>query len=198
VRPQEAIDGKWSWDEPVVIGVDTSAGLGADAQAMALVGWRTGRLLATYRDPALPLPRWPALVIGTANRCDTAALVIESNGVGQTTWQSCLGHPKAEEQVSGNSDGEVVDRRDSLRAEIEAKVFAVGGHLEQELQSAAVSVKQTPSGRRVVFSGSDDAINALSFARKWIKGNPWRERPADEKPGHYYIRKKRKRVNENW
>ena len=199
IAPKETADGA-RWDEPVVLGVDTSAGLGADASALALIGHRTGKPLATWRNATTPIPQFISHCHAAVRRFVPIAVVVESNAVGQAVWSALQGHKGAEEQRSGNTDGEVVSRRDELRTAIESGEVKVGGHLKLEVQSSAIKAKRSADGRvRIAFTGMDDVLSAVSFARKWRDANPWRQSAQPVPAGHLDLtalldRKQNKRV----
>lgn len=189
--------GLWSFGEPVIVGIDTSAGRGGDASALAVIGHRTGNVLATWRSNTTTIPDFITFLGATLDRLTPAAFVIESNGVGQVVWQALCGRLSAQEQVSGDHDGEVVLRRDTLRAAIESKKIAIGGHLAQEAQASTVKLRG--ESRRVVFEGADDVLSALSFAWKWRTENPWRMTEEERDPTKFYIdRRLKKRRAATW
>lgn len=165
-----------SLGEPVVAGIDTAHGVGGkgDASAISLVGHRSGRVLATYRNNAIPIPMFLSLVDGMVARFRPVAIVVESNGVGAASWAHCsLHHANTIEHWSGEGEGEVFERRDRLRFAIEKGEVPIGGHLVLEANSSSVKGRVGPDGRvRPIFVGSDDVLSATSFARKWIEANP--------------------------
>jgi hypothetical protein len=180
VEPKTNDEGVDTFGEPVVLGIDTSAGLGKDSSSLGLVGHRTGQVLATWRRNDMTIPAFISFIRGVLKRFAPVAIVIESNAVGQAVWQAFAGHLGAHEQKSGNSDGEVQVRRDELRHAIESGEVLVGGHLLDEVQSSTIGAKRMADGRvKAVFEGRDDTLSAVSFARKWRKENPWRA-PAAE------------------
>lgn len=162
------------FDEPVVLGVDTAAGLGLDASALAGIGHISGRVLFTWRDNLTPIPQFIPLIKTAIARFRPVATVVESNGVGQAVFQSCDGLAGVDEQKSGNRDGEVQKRRDSLRDAIQAGDVPIGGHLAAEAKSSQVKAVRRQDGTvRVAFVGMDDVLSAVSFARKWREENPY-------------------------
>jgi hypothetical protein len=106
--------------EPLILGVDTSAGVGLDAQAMALVGHRSGKVHRTFKNNLLPIPQYIRLALETVERWSPVAVLVESNAVGEAVWAALQGVRGAEEQRSGNRTGEVQERRDRLRDDVEA------------------------------------------------------------------------------
>lgn len=175
------VDGDWNYylepsiiDEPIIIGVDTSEGLGLDASTIAGVGQRTGRVLFTWRSNETTMSAFTAHVRAQIQRFSPVATVIEKNGVGASVYQELQGLKGVTEQVSGSPKGEVKKRRDDLRDAIVTGEVAIGGHLVDEVKSSMVKARKRDDGTvRVVFVGKDDVLSAVSFARKWREANAW-------------------------
>jgi hypothetical protein len=186
--PELDVDGTYRWTEPVLFGVDTAHGLGAkeedftcDASAIAIIGHKSGRALATFRSRTTVIPAFQAVIDAACARYVPVSVIVESNGPGAAVWQHVkMKHAGAVEHWSGETDGEVFERRDRLRAAIERGEVPVGGHLLDECGSSTIKAKRTPDGRmRPVFIGRDDTLSALSFARKWRDANAYREPPKE-------------------
>lgn len=173
--PKTDENGQERWDEPVALGIDTSGGLGRDSSALGLIGHRSGKVLATWRNNTTSIPDFISHCRGVIKRFAPVAIVVESNAVGQAVWQALAGYTGSHEQRSGAGDGEVQVRRDELRHAIETGELQVGGHMLDEVQQATVTAKRLPDGRvKAVFEGRDDVLSAVSFARKWRAENPYR------------------------
>lgn len=177
-------------DEPVILGVDTSEGIGLDASAIAVVGHRTGRVLATWKSNEMAITTFIAFVRSQIARFKPAATVIEKNGVGAVVHQALESVPGVIGHTSGSPRGEVKQRRDDLRDAIVTGAVPIGGHLVAEAKSSTVKAKAREDGTvRVVFVGTDDALSAVSFARKHRELNPWRApAPAQLDPRAYVDR----------
>lgn len=195
------IDGSWNYysaltpDEPVVFGIDTSAGIGEDASALAVIGHRSGRLWATWKDNRTPIPQFVPVLRKAWDHYRPAATVVESNGVGQAVWSELGGLDGACEQKSGSTNGEVQERRDAFRDAVEAGVLAIGGDLIAEAKSSTVKARRGADGRvRAVFEGKDDLISAASFAWKWRARHPYETPKLPKLEGHYYIEDRLKTV----
>lgn len=164
--------------EPLILSVDTSAGVGLDASALAVLGQMTGRLYATWRHNLTPIPAFQRVVRDAIGAYAPAAIIVETNGVGAAVYQGLLGIRGLVEQHSSGShargDGELHIRRDETREALETGAIPVGGHLLEEVQSSSVD-------KHGKFIGKDDVISAVSFALKWRKANPFRvgEPPVD-------------------
>lgn len=195
-------DGTEGWNEPVILGVDTAEGIGLDSSAMALVGHRSGRVLATWKSNETPIPQYIQHVKAVHARFAPVATVVEKNGVGAVVYQACGGLYGVDKQTSGNRDGEVQVRRDMLRDAIESGEVPIGGHLVEEAKSSQVKPKVNADGVvRVAFVGMDDALSAVSFARKWRAENPYRTTTAElEDRTRFYVQRKLKagRKNQTW
>lgn len=177
LAPACIVDGFWNYyvppetiDEPVVLGVDTAAGIGKDASALALLGHRTGRVLATYQRNDLPIPDFIELVKATITRFRPITIAVESNGVGMAVWQAVSSMRGAWEQKSSASNGELFTRRDLLREAIETGALEIGGHLVSEAKTSVINAK----GK---FEGADDVLSALSFAWVFARANPYKAPP---------------------
>lgn len=179
------VDGAWNVyveqpDEPLVLGVDTGAGIGQDASSLAFIGHRTGRLVRTWRSNTLPIPGFISFVDQAITDFAPVATLVESNGVGAVVYQAVSHRSGVEEQKSGAGTGEVQERRDRLRDSIESGDVPIGGHLIEEARSSTVRAKRREDGSvRAVFEGMDDVLSATSFARKWREANPWRQCPLE-------------------
>lgn len=185
-------------DEPIIIGVDTSKGLGRDHSALALLGHKTGRLLRTYRNNTISIPDYIEHVRSVVDEYQPAATIVESNGVGEPVWGFVRTWPDANgvEQVSkGKSaqqqDGELHVRRATIRDVFERGVIHLGGHLLTEVKGSIID-------RHGKFEGPDDVISALSFAWMWREANPFQESADEEKdPTRFWIEDRlRKREND--
>lgn len=176
------VDGDWHYycapttiDEPVILGVDTSEGLGLDASTVAVVGQRTGRVLATWKNNETAISAFIAQIKAAILRFRPIATIIEKNGVGAAVYQALETTRGVVEQTSGSPKGEVKKRRDDLRDAIVTGEVPIGGHLVEEAKSSTVKARQREDGTvRVMFLGMDDALSAVSFARKWRETNAWR------------------------
>jgi len=176
------VDDDWCWyvepeaiDEPVILGVDTSEGLGLDASAIGVVGHRTGRVLATWRSSSTQITDFIARVRATIVKLKPVACIVEKNGVGAVVYQSLETTRGVEAHTSGSPKGEVKKRRDDLRDAIVCGEMPIGGHLLDEAKSSTVKARTSPDGVvRSVFVGRDDALSAVSFARAWRDGHPMR------------------------
>jgi hypothetical protein len=175
--------------EDVIIGVDTASGLGLDASAIAIIGHKTGKIHRTYRSAKIEIPAFIELVKQTVKTFKPISTVIESAGVGMVVWQSLAAIPEAHtvNQKSGNNavnSGELHERRALLKYAIETAEIPIGGHLIEEVNSSSVD-------RHGKFTGADDVISALSFARKWRQNNPYRAPVQPLDPRTHYLLKDR-------
>jgi hypothetical protein len=203
--PPPRVAGPWDVyvedaDEPIIIGVDTSHGLSADASALAFVGWKTGRLLRTYRRNDISIPDYIEHIRGVVAEFKPIATVIESNGCGIPVWGVVRNWPEAravEQYSKGKSaqqqDGELHVRRATIRNEIESGRIPIGGHLLMECKSNTIN-------KLGKFEGPDDVISALSFAWKWREANPYRESAVQERdPNRFSLAHRlRKRDHQTW
>lgn len=177
------VDGDWNYyapieeilRRPIVMGVDTSEGIGLDASSLGGVDHETGKVLFTYKNNETPITTWIAFVKAQIARFKPRATPVEKNGVGAVVHQALDGIPGVVEHVSGAPKGEVKKRRDDLRDAIVTGEVPIAGHLVAEAKSSTVKAKAREDGTvKVMFVGMDDALSAVSFARKWRDQNRWR------------------------
>jgi hypothetical protein len=187
VAPILRQEGPWTFyktdhrpDERVIIGVDTGAGGGADASALAIISHRTGQLVSTFRDNTIRIPAYVDLIRKTVASHKVRALVVECNGLGVGVEQGL-----ANENVwlvrQHSSEGEKEKRLQELTSAIETGALPIATDLAFEIQHAVIQKKVRPSGQTVfVRTGPDDLLNALSFARKHLAEDPYRAPNPDD------------------
>lgn len=188
------VDGYWhhyvedvAIGEPTVLGVDTSKGVGRDHSAMALIGQRTGRLLKIYKRADIDIAAYVDEVLLVMRQWKPLATVVESNGVGQATYHMLRrAMPGVEEQVSSAINGEKDIRMRRVKGAIERGPIVCGPELAHE-------VMHSVRNRRGDWEGPDDAINAVSFALKWLAKHPWVPPVVPIDPRTHYVPQKRKR-----
>lgn len=153
-------------DEPVVFGVDTSKGVGLDASTIAVLGHRSGRLVATFKSNTVDVVAFVEVVKAACVRYKPVAVVVESNGVGESTWHLLrVSNWPVYEQVSSAHNGEKEVRMRRVKHAIESGAMPVGPELDAEVKH---SIREPKRGD---WEGPDDLINAVSFALKWRSEN---------------------------
>lgn len=151
--------------EPVLFGVDTGAGLGADASAIGVIGEVTGRLYATFTSATTSVDDFVDVVDVAADRWHPKAVIVEVNGIGRGV-QSALAKRLACEVVEQTSGAEKHQRLTRLKVAIESGRLPIGPELVAEAQSSRIK-KPTGAGGAPVYVGRDDLLNAVSFADWW-------------------------------
>lgn len=180
--------------EPVVMAVDVAHGLGgkADASAIVLIGQKTRRVCASFRDNTISIPELEKLMDQVVKTYRPVCVIVESNGPGAGVYaHAALHYMHPVEQVS--SEGELWERRDSLRWAIERKDLPIGGHLAEEAKSSNIVKRVSPTDGTIkpAFAGKDDVLSAVSFALRWIDNNPFVEAPVEEFDREVYRVKQR-------
>jgi len=147
--------------EPVLFGVDTGAGLGADASTLAVVGEVTGRLYATFTSHSTDVDAFTDIIEVAADQWNPTAIVVEVNGIGRGVADSllALGYP-VELHTSG---AEKHQRLARVKVAIESGAMPVGPEVVYEAQNSRIA-KPTSARGIPVYEGRDDLLNAISFA----------------------------------
>ena len=148
--------------EPVLFGVDTAAGLGADASALGIVGQTSGRLYATWTSPTTPVDDFIDLLEVAADQWRPETVIVETNGVGRGVHDALV--RRLDCHVFDHKSGaEKHQRLTRLKVAIEAGHMPIGPELVAEAQSSRIS-KPTSARGVPVYEGRDDLLNAVSFA----------------------------------
>lgn len=183
------VKGDWNYypayksiKEPLIVGVDVAFGVGGDASAIAIIGHKTGKIHATYRDSNIEIPDLIKLIRNVIWEYEPLVTIIESNGLGGKVCQYLSGHNIIRHH---SAEDEKAFRRSRLKGDIELGEIVVGGHLIQEILSSTVNEKRKP----VKYEGMDDLLSALSFAREYRYRNPYKEPPPDLDPTIFNVRK---------
>lgn len=147
-------------DEPVMYGVDVGSGSGGDYSALAVIGRATGKIHRVVASNTLDVAEFAAAVAARAAIDKPWVIVVETNGIGAGVL-SLLRAAKLPgvEHVSDKS--EKAARFAALRQAIESGALPIGPELVLELKSSVVD-------RDGKYTGRDDVLSALSFARaRW-------------------------------
>lgn len=155
--------------EPVIMGVDTGAGLGKDASAIAVVGAHTRRLHATWSSATTAIPAFIEVIKDAAARYKPTKIVVESNYIGVGVYHTLnqLTSLPVKEQVSG---AEKHQRLSALKMHIEEGSMPVGPEVLYEVDNSRIAKPTGPRGAPV-YVGRDDLLNAISFALSYIDEN---------------------------
>lgn len=163
----------WTYYSPLakgetsVAGVDVGAGLDADASTIAVKSRRDGRLLATFTDNTVSIPRFQELIVTVAERFHCVGVRVEKNGVGEgvvSYLRERTACPVVAQQTNG---GEKHARMARLKMMIESGEMPVGKEVVAEMMNSRVLKPRSGSGVPV-YDGRDDIINALTFAQKQL------------------------------
>lgn len=174
----------------IVIGVDTAGGLGRDSSAIAVVDKRDRALCASWVSSSATISQivdvlavvakaysvtepHPYLVGGPAIERSKPAVVVETNGIGQATWQAAAA--RAIPHLQGVTTTEASKYRGLLhvRRAIEDRQLAGPQELADEADDLHVR-----DGR---FEGKKDLSMACGFAFVAIDAAPYRA-PEQPKP----------------
>jgi len=161
--------------EPVVFGVDTSHGVGADASALSIRGQRTRRAIATWKRNDVGTTAYAGVIKAAAKLWAPVAIVVEDNGIGGGVYDALASaglpvHRHHSEHV------EKWDRMMGVKADIAAGVLPAGPELKHEIEGSVQRLKVVDNRVVVVFDGPDDLLNAHGFAGVWIAENPFKSR----------------------
>ena len=147
--------------EPVIFGVDTGAGLGADASALGVVGEVTGRLYATWTSSTTSVDSYIDLIEVAADRWSPTVIVVEVNGIGRGVCDGLLARDyPAEEHTSG---AEKHQRLTRVKLAIESGAMPISPEVVYEAQNSRIA-RPTSARGLPVYEGRDDLLNAISFA----------------------------------
>jgi hypothetical protein len=165
--------------EPCIYGVDTGSGHGGDFSALGSIGRGTGRLHRVFASNKLNVPSFAREVVARAKDDKPWMVVVETNGIGQGCADLLreAGLPVVE-HVS--SQGEKLVRFSELGRAIESGALPIGPELELELKSSVVS-------REGKYTGRDDILSAVSFARSQYVLSPYVAPPPKVDPRQYVV-----------
>jgi len=149
-------------DEPVMYGVDVGSGSGGDYSALAVIGRATGKLHRVIASNTLDVAAFTDVVIARAQVDKPWIIAVETNGIGAGVHSLlCRAKLPSVEHVSDKH--EKAARFSALRVSIESGALPLGPELILEVKSSTID----RDGR---YSGRDDVLSALSFAReRWSK-----------------------------
>lgn len=155
--------------EPLIVGVDVSAGLGGDAQALVIVGEHSRRIYATWLDHWCSQPKLIDLVKEVNTTWKPRKILLESNGKGLGVWLALSQHTNLPlvEQSSGN---EKHFRMQLLKMFIEDGTIKLGPELQWEASHSRIAKPSGPKGAPW-YESYDDCLSALSFANYWIENH---------------------------
>ncbi len=174
------IDGAWRvYEEPdesgCVLGVDTSAGLGGDASAIAIIGRDRGNLLATFHANDVQVPAFIAAVRAAMAKWKPYATIIEGNGIGKGVYQAVCATPGMRVYEHTSHDKEKPVRMNLVKLAIESGQIAAGPELEHEVKHSMM-LRPKRNGGGPLFDGPDDLLNAIGFALAYRQGAPYRSK----------------------
>jgi hypothetical protein len=175
----DSIPGGWRYyDEPddsgVCIGIDTGGGVGADASAIAVVGWRHGNLIATWVSRNLVMPGFIDEAKRAARRFPTWGTHVEGNGMGKGVYQALSLIPDARTAEHWSEEAEKPIRMNLVKLAIESGQIVAGPELVFEAKHSEMLRPKRGRGSPL-WEGPDDLLNALGFALVWRRDNPFRE-----------------------
>lgn len=179
-------EGQWviyrAADEPTAMGVDPAEGIGKDHSAIAIVGQRSGQLIATFRRNDVPLIPFVEVIKAAAARWAPVSITVEKNGCGAFVAEAMRQtRHNVLTPAASNTNGEKAARLYRFGAAVMSGAMPIGADLQHE---CLYSVR-TKRGSR--WEGPDDLINAVSWAMKWIMENPYKAPVVPLDPATHFI-----------
>ena len=174
---------------PYSIGVDTAGGLGRDCSTVAVLDKVDGSLVATYCDNLSTIDELTDIVRAAYEMYGPDYVLIETNGIGQATAQSCRdkGIPVKEFKTTDASryTGLLL-----VKQAVEKNGLAGPEELALECDDLHID-------RRERFAGRKDLCMAIGFALDDIKRNPFIA-PIEKKENVFDMSRYTKSAKRGW